>query len=318
MIEKMSRRSFLRHSGAGVAAVGAAGVLPAEAAGKMPTRVLGKTGLKVSVLAFGGGSQFLMAKDGDWEPMIDKAISSGINWFDTSSGYQWKSSKSSEERFGLVLPRHRKSIYISTKFEERDPEKARREFERSLTRMKIDSVDLALIHSIEPDDDIAALEKGVYRMMLKLRDEKLTRFVGFSSMDSAPKSKEVLEKFEIDVTILAMNPTQYGDFAKVALPVARKKNVGVIAMKLMRGIVGETAKASELFHYAWTQPGVATAVVGHVGMQHLEENIRIAQGFTESQALFFDRGQLERRLAPMAGPHALCWARPGYRDSSNA
>jgi hypothetical protein len=285
---------------------------------KVPMRTLGKTGLEVSLLGFGGGSQFLLAKDGNWEPMLERAVASGVNYFDTSSGYQWRSSKASEERFGEVLPRYRKSIYVSTKFESRDPDKARMEVERSLQRLKMDYVDILLIHSIEPSDDIRALEKGVYKMMMRLKEEKLTRFVGFSSMDSAAKSKELLETLDVDVAILAMNATKYGDFAKSALPVARDKKVGVVAMKLMRDIVEAGAKPPDLLYYAWTQPGVATAIVGHVNMDQFEENLRQARSFTPERAAAFDRRGLEMSLSHLAGPHALCWARPGYCDGEFA
>jgi hypothetical protein len=314
MINPISRRLFLRRSGAGLTAIAAAG--PLAAAGTMPVRTLGKTGLKVSLLAFGGGSQFLLAKDGDWEPLLERAIASGINFFDTSTGYQWKSSRTSEERFGQILPRHRKSVYVSTKFESRDPEKARAEFERSLRRMKMDYVDCLLIHSIEPSEDIAALGKGVYRTMQKLKEEKLARFIGFSSMNSSTKSKELMETLDVDVAILAMNATQYGDFAKVALPAAREKNVGVVAMKLMRGLVEEGAKPADLLYYAWTQPGVASTVIGHVRMSQLEENLRHAESFSAEKAAAFDRRGIETRVAHLAGPHVLCWARSGYRDSA--
>ena len=39
--------------------------------------------------------------------------------------------------------------------------------------------------------------------MVKMKEEKLTRFIGFSSMDSAEKAKEMLEKLEVDMVILA-------------------------------------------------------------------------------------------------------------------
>ncbi len=318
MIRSITRRSFLCTSSVGLTALAGVGSLPLMGAAAIPTRPLGKTGLNVSLLAFGGGSQFLLAKDGLWEPMLERAVASGINLFDTSSGYQWKSSTTSEERFGAILPKYRKSIFVSTKFESRDPEKAKKEFERSLARLKMDYVDFLLIHSIEESEDIPTLEKGVYRTMLKLKDEKAARFIGFSSMDSASKSKELMEKLDVDVAILALNPTKYGDFAKVALPAARQKKVGVVAMKLMRDIVEQGAKPAEMLYYAWTQPGVAAAVVGHVKIEQLEANLNQARSFTPEKASAFDRGAIELSVAHLAGPHALCWARPGYRDGAGA
>lgn len=304
----------MRKSGAGLSVLAGISGTPLTRAGAVAMRPLGRTGLKVSLLAFGGGSQFLLAKNGLWEPMLERAIASGINLFDTSSGYQWKSSTTSEERFGAILPRYRKSILVSTKFESRDPDKARTEFERSLKRLKMDYVDFLLIHSIEESEDIPTLEKGVYRSMLKLKEEKVARFIGFSSMNSASKSKELMEKLDVDVAILALNPTKYGDFAKVALPVAREKRVGVVAMKLMRDVVEQGAKPAEMLYYAWTQPGVAAAVVGHVKIDQLEANLRDAQSFTPDTAASFDRRAVEMSVAHLAGPHALRWARPDYRD----
>ena len=74
-----------------------------------------------------------------------------------------------------------------------------------------------------------------------MKEEGLTRFIGFSSMNSAEKSRDLIRRFDVDVCIIAMNPTQYGSFAQVALPAAREKNVGVFAMKVMRNIVGKEA-----------------------------------------------------------------------------
>ncbi len=131
-------------------------------------------------------------------------------------------------------------------------------------------------------------------------------------------AREMLEKLEVDMTILAINATKYGNYAGVALPVAREKNVGVVAMKLMRDLVVDGVKKDELLHYAWTQPGVASGVVAHMNMAEFEENLGHARSFTPEKAAALDRQGLEMRLAYLAGPHALCWARPGYRDGGFA
>ena len=318
--ESISRRGFIGRSIAGVAAGSALGPLvtgevgATPLAGGMPKRVLGKTGLEVSILGFGGGSQFLKNKDGDWEPMLEKAIEVGINFFDNSSNYQWGAKMTSEERFGEILPRYRKDILICTKFDSRDPDEAMQEIETSLKRMKTDYLDVLMIHSIEPSEDLAVLEKGVYKRLLKLKEEGTARFIGFSSMNSAPRSKDVIEQLDIDVALLAMNPTKYGKFAQVALPAARKQNVGAMAMKVIRDVVGNGTTARELTQYAWTQQGVASAVIGHYGMEILEENVRLAKESASLQQSAVDHRELENRLAHLAGPHALCWARPEYRD----
>jgi len=316
----ISRRKFIHYSAAGLAVASAGGAMAYTSSGavsSMPTRTLGATGLDVSMLSFGGGSQFLQNGDGAWEPMLERAVEVGVNYFDTSSSYQWDAGMSSEERFGEVLSPIRDRLLIATKFDSRDPAEAMREFDRSLERMKTDHVDVLLIHALLPSDDISALEAGVYAQLRRLKEEGAVRFIGFSSMDSAERSREAIEKLEFDVALLAMNPTGYGDFVTETLPAARAKQVGVLAMKVMRDIVGTSATPEELLRYALSQEGVATALIGHHGLATMEENIEIVRSLGADLApkmVDRDREHLESRLAHMAGPHALCWARPGYVD----
>lgn len=317
--KRISRREFVQYAAAGLAAASTGGTVVGCAAGSspMPTRILGATGLEVSVLSFGGGSQFLLNENGQWEAMLERALELGVNYFDTSSSYQYGAPMSSEERFGEVLSPVRDRVIIATKFDSRNPADAMREIERSLQRMKTDYLDVLLIHAVTASDEIGALEAGVYAELRRLKEEGTARFIGFSSMDSAERSREAIEMLEIDVALLAMNPTGYGDFVTETLPAARAKNVGVLAMKVMRDIVGTAATPDELLRYTLSQEGVASALVGHYGMSALEENIRIFQGFaadTETAMPSAERRHLESRLAHLAGPHALCWACPGYTD----
>lgn len=317
--KRISRREFIHYSAAGWAAVSAgnAGAGISGMPAPFPTRILGATGLEVSCLAFGGGSQFLRNESGAWETILERAVEMGVNYFDTSSSYEYGAPESSEERFGEILTPIRDRVIIATKFDSREPSGAMREFEQSLKRMKTDHVDVLLIHAIVPSDDVASLEAGVYAEMRKLKEEGTVRFIGFSSMDSAERSRELIEKLDIDVALLAMNPTRYGDFVTETLPAARARNVGVLAMKVMRDIVGTAATPAELLRYALSQEGVASALVAHHGMDKLRENIQIVRSLAsdlESGIAAMEHERLEARLAHLAGPHALCWACPGYVD----
>jgi predicted aldo/keto reductase-like oxidoreductase len=332
-----SRREFLTTTAKGAALVSATGLYHScktgsnkeqartpetvdyQSPGQMPKRILGKTGLEVSILAFGGGSQFLMNKNGEWEQHLETSIKSGINLFDTSPDYTVVSrggakAYTSEERFGEILPGYRDKVIVSTKINEREADAARRSVEESLKKMKMDYVDILMIHSIDEKDSVSAIEKGVYSEMVKMKSEGMAKHIGFSSMDSAQRSKEVMKALDFDAVILALNPTQYGDYTGLAFPVAIEKGIGIIAMKVTRDLVGKDATAKELLEYSWGLEGVSTSVVGHVGMEILRENIGLAVDYGTRMADTVDRNELEARLASYAGPHALCWARPGYRD----
>jgi len=332
-ISKVSRRKFIIDSAKAASVVTASGLLTSSSflSGKdgvkykIPRRILGNTGLETSILTFGGGSQFLQNNDGEWEKLLEAAVEGGINFFETAPTYiaskfwetgDGKSLDSSEQRYGQVLPAYRDQIVLSTKLPSRDPEEAKKSLESSLKNFKTDHLDILMIHGITLDDDISDIEKGLYKTMCSFKEEGTVKNIGFSCMNDPAHGRDLLDTLDFDATLVAMNATKYGGFAETILPVAMKKNVGVVAMKLMRDIVGEAATPKELLEYAWTQEGVASATVGHWGMETLQENLKLAQEYTGEPIAQLDREALENRLAAYAGPHALCWTRPGYSDGN--
>ena len=174
---QVSRRKFLADSAKAAAIVSASGLVSSYtlsspktgAKHKIPRRILGKTGLEVSILAFGGGSQFLKNNDGDWEKLLETAVEGGINFFETAPSYiaskfwetgDGKSLDSSELRYGQVLSQYRDKLVLSTKLSSRDPEEAKSSLENSLKSFKTDHLDMLLIHGITAGDKISDVEKG--------------------------------------------------------------------------------------------------------------------------------------------------------------
>jgi len=316
----ISRRDFIRNSSLAATTIAAGSTLINSCAPKksmsgiIPTRKFGKTGEDVTILGYGGGSQFMLMPDGEWEPHIEFALKSGINYFDTASSYGAEMEKTSEMRYGEILPPHRDKIILLTKMHERDPEKAKAEFEESLKRLKTDYVDILLIHAITPEDRLSDIAEGNFRLLQQLKEEKMVRYIGFSSMDSAERSKELIENLDFDVTLLAMNPSNYGNFIDIALPAAKKKNLGTIAMKVMRDIVNDYAPPKELLEYVWGTPGIHCSVVSMTGMDPLKENIDIASKYTGGGQMSERMLDLERRLSPLAQSGHLVYSRPGYYD----
>jgi predicted aldo/keto reductase-like oxidoreductase len=293
----LSRRRFLKGTGAGVA-VGAA-ALRAEArpaAGRIPSRVLGKTGVRVSILAMGGGSRFLMYKDEDKAlEAMNRALDLGITYIDTAYGY---GNGLSEERVGKVMKDRRKGIFLATKINKRKGDEAMRILEGSMKRLQTDQVDLIHIHDLKGADDLAAAEArdGVLPVLLKLREQKVTRFIGVTSHTDPEVLKTALERHDFDCTQMALNAALVGmksspgkgmvpnadmkpSFESIALPVARAKKLGIIAMKIFgqEALVG-AAPAEKLLYYSLTLP-VATAVVGMPLLDQIEDNVKLARAF---------------------------------------
>jgi uncharacterized protein len=294
----LTRRRFLKGTGAGVA-VGAA--LRAEARpapGRLPTRVLGKTGVRVSILAMGGGSRFLMYKEEDKAiEALNRAFDLGITYMDTAFGY---GNGLSEERVGKVLKslkHRRKEIFLATKINKRKGDEAMKILEGSLKRLQTDQIDLIHLHDLKGADDLAAAEApdGVLAVLRKLRDQKVTRFIGVTSHTDPTVLKTALERHDFDCTQMALNaalvgmkgspqgmipnPDMTSSFETVALPVARAKKLGIIAMKIFgqEALVG-AAPTEKLLYYSLSLP-VTTAVVGTPKLEHLEEDVQLARAF---------------------------------------
>jgi aryl-alcohol dehydrogenase-like predicted oxidoreductase len=318
----LPRRDFLQQSATllsalALAKAGAASATPVPAPAKLPLRRLGRTGIDVSALIFGAGKFFQELPDGQWEPLVQRALDLGINYFDEASGYHFdKRNAHSETRMGQILPAHRKSVYVCTKLDQRDPELAKRELDGCLQRLRMDYVDVLMVHSItQKETDLGALEKGIYAQLRKWKAQGVARHIGFSTMmTDGPMTGKLIEVLDPDVTLMAISAAKHGSIAENALPAAKARNTGFIAMKMLRDVVGKgPVSARDLLHYAWALPGVAALCVGHSSLSQLEENAKTVRELARGLAAL-DRGALERKLAHLATPETLSWIRPDYAD----
>ncbi|MFN7994842.1 MAG: aldo/keto reductase [Bryobacteraceae bacterium] len=286
---KISRRDFL-----GTAAL--TGVAAYAGTGSMPTRVLGKTGARVSILAMGGGSRFLMYKDEDKAlEALNRAFDLGITYMDTAYGY---GNGASEERVGKVMKTRRKGIFLATKINARKGDEAQRILEGSMKRLQTDQVDLIHVHSLTDEKDLADIEApdGVLNVLQKLKEQKVTRFIGITSHTDPVVLKTALERHDFDCTQMALNAARAGmkngatgmvpnealktSFEDVALPVARKKKMGVIAMKVFaqEALVGQ-APPEKLLYYSLSLPGVSLAVAGMPKFEFIDQNVALVKAY---------------------------------------
>ncbi|MCC6859205.1 MAG: aldo/keto reductase [Bryobacterales bacterium] len=281
-----TRRTFLE--GAAAASLAGSALAGSQSTGKggMPTRILGRTGARVSILVMGGGSRFLAYKDEDQaQEALNKALDLGISYIDTAYSY---GEGVSEKRVGLVMKTRRKGVFLTTKISQRNGDEAMRTFEGSLKRLQVDQVDLCHIHALMGKDDLERIEagNGVLNTLLKLRDQKMARFIGVTCHNDPEVLKTALERHDFDCVQMALNAARVGmgkniagSFESIALPVAKAKKLGVIAMKVFAQdkLVGQ-APADKLLQYSLSLP-VAAAVVGMPKLEHIEANVRAAKAF---------------------------------------
>ena len=296
MSDRVSRRTFLGET----ALAGVAAAFAAETNGTaIPTRTLGKTGVKVTILAMGCGSRLLMYEKEDAAvEAINLALDLGVGYLDTAYGY---GNGKSETWVGQVMKRRRKEVFLATKINARNGDDAKRILEGSMKRLQTDHVDLIHIHSVGDADDLAKIEAkgGPLEVILKLRDQKVTRFVGMTSHTDPAVLKTAIERHDIDCVQMALNaalqgmadgkgkmilnPAMKTSFELVALPAARKKNLGILAMKVMgqEELLGPgpgKGDPAKLFQYTLSLP-VTAAVVGMPKPEFIRQNVAWAKAF---------------------------------------
>jgi predicted aldo/keto reductase-like oxidoreductase len=296
MSKEISRREFLENVGIGAAAgtillnkLSSATPTPNQ----LPSRTLGRTGAKVSILAFGCGSRFLMYKDEDSATAIlNRAIASGITYLDTAYAY---GDGESETRVGKVMATRRREVWLATKIPDRTRDEFLRRLEGSLKRLQTDHVDLVHIHSLGQADDLEKIEapNGALKGLMEAREQKMARFVGMTSHTNGEVMRKAIERHDLDCVQMALNASGNGRFEELALPAANAKNLGVIAMKVtgQEFLVGDgpgKADMSSLLRYSMSLP-VTTAVVGMPKPEMLAHNIETARTFSPLSDLEKDR-----------------------------
>jgi aryl-alcohol dehydrogenase-like predicted oxidoreductase len=306
---RISRRKFIETAAAG----GAAACWGAPQHG-MPSRVLGRTGASVSILAFGAGQRFLEYPDEDRAlAALSLALDLGINYIDTAYNY---GNGVSEKRVGKFIRTLRKKPFLASKVDARNGDKAMRAVETSLKRLGTDHVDLLHIHSLTDSQDLAAIEAadGVLKAVYKLRDQKVARAIGITSHFDPAVLQTALERHDFDCTQMAlnaalagmgdgqghagMNPRPSASFQSLALPVALRKNMGVIAMKAFaRGELEGKAPAEKLLGYCMTLP-VTTCSVGMATLAQIQANVEMVRRFQPLPA-----AEMNDLAATLSGQH---------------
>ena len=195
----------------------------------MKTRRLGESELRVSAVGL-GCNNFGFIGNLDVEAsrkVIDKAIDSGINFFDTSDSYG-----SSEDILGEVLGHRRKKILLATKFGSKrnalgEKSGASRgyilaECEESLRRLRTDYIDLYQIHYPDPKTPIEETLGALHDLVKSGK----VRYIGCSNFSAAQLGEAQQTAQQHQLTPFVSSQDEYSlvmrDLEREQLPVIEK------------------------------------------------------------------------------------------------
>ncbi len=293
MSQKTNRRNFL------IGSVAAATIISSQALRKkstqassstiksMPERILGETQISLPILGLGGAGQTPIShedREAEAIALIEKALELGIKYYDTAASYG-----PSEERFGKVLPSWRDRIYLNSKTAARDYDGAWRELERSLERLQTNYLDSWQLHHVSFTDELDTIfsDRGAIKAVEEAKEQGLIKFSGITGHHEPEVIAEGLRRYDFDTTLISLNAADVHHprpFSQIVLPVAREKNVGVIAMKvpaygrlLQPNLLSGMEQA---MGYSLSLPGVHCCIIAAENPEQLESNVTVARNYT--------------------------------------
>ena len=214
----------------------------------------GRTGHDSTRIIFGAAALW-GATDEDAAPVLELLLEHGINHIDTAASYG-----RSERRVGAWMDEHRSTFFLATKTNERTYEAAKAQFEHSLERLRVSSVDLLQLHNlVDPDEwDMALAPGGALEAAIEAREKGLTRFIGVTGhgVSVARMHLRSLERFPFDAILLPynyvmMSNAQYReDFDELAAVCEQRG----IAMQTIKGITLGPWNEKEHTHGTWYEP----------------------------------------------------------------
>ncbi len=246
--------------------------------------------------------------------MVDLAIESGINYFDTAYSYH---EGRSEIVLGKALAAHpRGSFFLASKFPGHqygtsvDPEAI---FREQLEKCGVDHFDFYLLHNVCENSLSTYMDHGIPECFARLRDKGLIRHLGFSSHAGVPSLEKFVGKYgsmlefcQIQLNYLDWTlqeaEKKYALLEANGLPVwvmepvrgGKLASLGEEAEKRLKAARPDESPVAWAFRWLMGLPNVGMILSGMSSLGQLRENIAT---FSEDRALTQDERGLLAELA---------------------
>lgn len=253
----------------------------------MLKRRLGRTELMVSAIGFGGIKLPMVDRKTSTE-ILNKALDLGINFFDTARGYG-----DSEEKIGEAISHRREDFYLSTKSGATTAEEMEKDIEKSLSNLKTDHIDLYLCHNLRLPEkyDVAMGPGGAMEALKKAKDEGTISNIGFSCHRFHETMEKGIRSGEFEALMVSYNVLNDELVDETILPLAKKMDLGTIAMKPLAGgtlatlppELKEKTKipitATQALRFVLANDAICVAIPGMTNLYEVEENAKVGENF---------------------------------------
>ena len=248
----------------------------------LPLRTLGKTQQHVTLLGLGGeGILRTTGREDEARAVIQQALDEGMTYFDTAPAYA-----QSRDYLGSVfgsMKKRRQDIFIASKTHARDYAGSMDLLQDTLRRLKTAYIDLWQLHDLRTKEDIDAIfsNSGAIHALLEAQQAGQVKFIGITGHHDPAILISAMQKHSFDTVLLCVNAgdKHYLPFITSVIPEARKRNMGVIAMKTTAQTrLFPTLTPQEALYYAWSQD-VDLSIVGCTTPAEVAENAALARHF---------------------------------------
>lgn len=222
------------------------------------------------------------------EEIIDYAMNSGINYYDTAYVYH---NGTSESFLGYALSKYpRDSYYIADKFYILADSDYKKVFENQLEKLKTDHIDFYLIHCLTDSTINDLINSGCIKYFAEQKKLGKIKYFGFSTHASLEVTKKFLEQYDWDFVQIQLN---YYDWifghAKEEYELLYSKNIPIMVMESVRGgrlssltnecnnrlLDKKPNKSISSWAFMWLQslPGVQIALSGMTTIEQIIDNV---------------------------------------------
>ncbi len=241
----------------------------------MELRRLGRTEMKVSTVSLGGMgviSKHHKTLD-DATRVIHTALDRGINLVETARGYF-----DSEKIIGEVMKTRRHETYLASKSYLRSSKRCEQQIIESLTNFGTKKIDLYQIHHVQYEYELEQVlgKGGAMEAIRSYQRQGLIDHVGITSHHPRILA-QALETDAFDVVQFPFSVVER-DHYKELEPIARRRDIGIIAMKVLSG--GNLQNVSTAIKYVLSHD-ISTAVLGASNVEQVLADCEAADSFTQ-------------------------------------